>query len=398
MRLLVGLMALGAGYFGWQWYCEQPSEADASGSVAHLYRPVDEGGDAPATAAQNLDRAEKPAVAKTATATSPAPLQARSEDRLVRGILTAHDSALKIGFRELQAAAAPARAKILEALSRAAATANDIDARLRLLGDGNAFLHSGSGRKLLHRVLLDIQRMDREKGIVKSTTLLEKCMRGPIAKSDQAAYEAVNAAYRVHLRLVDQVTFSPTRMTKARSYKVKPGDVLDRIARRFRRQGILVDGWTLCFVNRIGRPNLLQAGKTIKIPVEPIWAKLEKESFLFAVYIGKTIVRLYWVGHGGEECSTPETTFTVAEKLTNPDWSAPDGETYPFGHPKNVLGRHFVKFGHESLHGFGAHGTTEPETIRTRSSLGCIRMRGQDIEEFSRLFPRGCKVVVAASR
>lgn len=298
MRLLLGLMALAAGYIGWQRYREPPAKADQSVSVADLYQRADESGAAPATAenfegAEHLEVAEPPAVAKPVAERGPlpVPLQARGEDRLVRGILSADASALRIGFRELQAAAAPARAKILEALRRAAATATDIDARLRLLGDGNAFLHSESGRKLLHRVVLDIQRMDREKGIVKSTTLLEKCMRGPIGKSDQAAYEAVNAAYRVHLRLVNQVTFNPARMTKARSYLVKPGDILDRIARRFRRQGILVDGWTLCFVNRIGRPGLLQAGKTIKIPVEPIWGKLEKESFLLAVYVGKTIVR-----------------------------------------------------------------------------------------------------------
>ena len=71
-----------------------------------------------------------------------------------------------------------------------------------------------------------------------------------------------------------------------------------------------------------------------------------------------------WVGHGKDGHSTPETEFTVAEKLSNPDWDAPDGNRYPFGHPQNVLGRYFVKFDHASLHGFGAHGTTQPETIQ----------------------------------
>ena len=97
-----------------------------------------------------------------------------------------------------------------------------------------------------------------------------------------------------------------------------------------------------------------------------------------AVYVGDTIVRLYWVGHGKDDC-TPETTFVVLEKQEKPDWYGP-GRLVPYGHPDNVLGDYFVKFRHESFTGFGAHGTSEPETIGTQSSAGCIRMADADIE------------------
>lgn len=386
LRFLFILLAGGGLYFGWQWWEE--SKAGAEAPPVDLFQPANQG-EKPKSMGPEAAKLKKP---------GPVPLQARSADRLLTGLVAHEAAAMKIGFREALVADEGRRGKLIQALDAAIAKASDVATRIRLLGEGNAFLHAAKGRKLLARIVTDLQRMDREKAIVQSTQVLEKCMRGPIAKDDKPAYDAVNAAYAAHKRLVDQVTFNPARLTKARSYKVKSGDALSRIAGRFRKQGILVDGWTLCFVNRIGRPNRLQAGKTIKIPVEPIWAKLEKASFLLAVYLGKTIVRLYWVGHGKDGCSTPETTFTVIEKLKDPDWNAPDGNTYPFGHEKNVLGRYFVKFDHESLHGFGAHGTTQPETIRTRSSLGCIRMRDSDIEEFSRFFPRRCKVVVAATR
>jgi lipoprotein-anchoring transpeptidase ErfK/SrfK len=103
------------------------------------------------------------------------------------------------------------------------------------------------------------------------------------------------------------------------------------------------------------------------------------------------------VGHG-ENDKTPIAEFTVAEKQPRPEWTAPDGNRYPYGHPQNILGEYFIKFRHDRYTGFGAHGTPMPETICTMSSMGCIRMLAPDIADLFLLLPRGAKVYIRASQ
>jgi hypothetical protein len=171
---------------------------------------------------------------------------------------------------------------------------------------------------------------------------------------------------------------------------------LQVIATRFRKEGIQVEEGTLALLNRIHNINAVQFGQRIKAPVDPISAVLEKRSFLLALYVGDTILRLYWVGHG-ENDKTPVTEFTVVDKIANPPWYAPDNKVYAYGDPKNILGKYFIKFSNPSYSGFGAHGTPLPETIGTMSSAGCIRMYDNDIEELYKVLPRKAKVVVRDS-
>jgi lipoprotein-anchoring transpeptidase ErfK/SrfK len=107
------------------------------------------------------------------------------------------------------------------------------------------------------------------------------------------------------------------------------------------------------------------------------------------------MVRLYWVGHGRDD-RTPVTTFSVIEKLEDPDWFSPDG-LIPKGHPDNELGKYFVKFGHQSFTGFGAHEARDPNTVCEQASAGCIRMRLADIADFVRIVPRGSRIEVRAT-
>ena len=307
------------------------------------------------------------------------------------------DVDLSDGFGHLRRAKGAEKARLSAALAALVSRTDNLDGMLAVLGKGNSFLHSEVGRNAGREAVTRILKLNPESSVELMSALLEQCMRGSLKKTDTDAGAFVDEVYRKHKVLVDRVVFSPANLRKARSHPVRKGETLDGIARRYRKQGVNVEGWTLCYMNRISRPNRLRAGVTIKIPVEPIWAKIEKESFLMAVYVGQTIVRLYWVAHGADD-KTPIASFTVGAKLENPDWYAPDGNVYPFGHPKNVLGKHFVKFAHESYQGFGAHGTSEPESIRTKASLGCLRLYDADIQEFSRFVPRGSKVVIASAQ
>lgn len=392
MRLVFGLVVVGLGYFGWRWYVE-PAAAVAgqpTTGVGSVFEDAGPGAGTPPGGAKS----EPGGVPR-----KPVPLETKTQPKtqhrsIVAAVERGDKKALAIGFATLKETTGPARDALAVALDAAGQRAQTLTQMLLVLGVRNGFLHTEVGRKQARRVVQKIVALPVAQAVRQMTTLLERCMAGPIAKTDQQAAGLVDEIYARHRVLVDRVQFNPAHLTKARTYKVKPGDRLDRIAYRFRKQGIRVEGWTLCYVNRVGRPNLLQADKTIKIPTEPIWVRIEKSSYLMAVYVGEVIVRLYWVGHG-KEGKTPATTFTVLEKQPNPDWYAPDGNVYPFGHPKNVLGKYFVKFDHPSLTGFGAHGTAESETIRTQKSHGCIRMRDEDILEFFRFIPRGAKIVIA---
>lgn len=323
MRFLFGLMAVAAVYLGWQWYTDQSApnggemfkKADLTAPPAPVSMPkvVDSGSGSPLAVPS-----AKP-MAETATQAEDRPLVTPDEP------LAEMD--LSDGFWRLRLAEGVERERLSAALAALVSRTDSLDGMLAVLGKGNSFLHSEVGRKAAREAVTRILKLNPESSVELMSALLEQCMRGSITKADSDAGAFVDEMYRKHKVLVDRVVFSPANLRKARSHPVRSGETLDGIARRYRKQGVNVEGWTLCYMNRIGRPNRLRAGVTIKIPVEPIWAKVEKESFLMAVYVGQTIVRLYWVAHGTDD-KTPMTSFTVGAKLEDPDWYAPDGNVF----------------------------------------------------------------------
>ena len=295
----------------------------------------------------------------------------------------------------------PLDASVQEGAGRVQAAAVAVNAagpgRLESLGTNNTFLHSPEGRKAGDQIIERAAVLPDERSLVMLTGLVELCMRGHIAPGDTEAREFVNRAYAALLKPVKRYVFNPTNLTRARSYRVQPGDSLSLIARKLSQDhGLKLESGTLALVNRITNPNVIRAGQLLKAPMDPILTVLEKRSFLMAVYLGPTIIRLYWVGHG-EDDITPETEFTVVDKIEKPVWYHPDGRVLRYGHPENVLGDFFVKFSHASYTGFGAHGTTRNEAIGIMESMGCIRMYDADIREYFGFVPRGSKVVVRAS-
>lgn len=290
-------------------------------------------------------------------------------------------------------AAAAVKRRVYESL---ATPGDDFAALLAGLGPHNAFLHSPEGRAAAQKVLDLALSMADPEAAAAGTALLTLCLRGRIEKGDTDARAFVDQAYQRYRVVADRWVCDPANVTGARSYTVVRGDSLARIAQNFRKQGIKVEDGTLAILNRIHNVNALQVDQRIKVPVAPILAVLEKRSFALAIYVGDHLLRLYWVGHGAND-HTPVTEFTVVEKQAKPQWTAPDGNVYPYGHPQNILGEYFIKFRHDTYTGFGAHGTPMPETICTQSSAGCIRMLKDDIAEMYRFLPRGAAVVVRAT-
>lgn len=271
-----------------------------------------------------------------------------------------------------------------------------IAAALPLLGRSNRFLHSSEGREFGSRIAGAIQRLPDPEAVPMGSRLLELSLRGRIELQDRSVRHWVDTLYAQHRQPVDRWLCDPTNVQGSRSHTIVAGESLAKIAARCRREKIFVEDGTLAILNRIQNANLVRAGQRLKIPVEPIRSVVEKRSYSLAVYVGDSLLRMYWVGHG-EADKTPVTEFVVGDKEPRPQWTAPDGNVYAYGDPKNILGEYFIKLLHSSYTGFGIHGTPMPETIGTMSSMGCVRMQADDIAELFRLLPRGTVVTVRAS-
>ena len=304
--------------------------------------------------------------------------------------------ALASGYAQVRKARGAARSALVDALDRAMGRARGSVGKAAVLGANNSFLHSPEGRRAAEAVLAEARNEDAPDARLGLTRLIEAGMRGNLRNEDRDARAALDAAYRELRPALLQTVLSPAWLAGARTHTVASGETLDAIARKLRKQGVPVESGTLMALNRIGDPRKIRAGQKLKVPVEPISTVVEKRSFCMAVYVGSDLIRLYRVAHG-REGRTPEAEFTIGVKKEHPDWYS-DGRRIPYGHPDNVLGDYWVEWRHESLTGFGAHGTSEPDSIGTMASAGCIRMSDADIEDYFRIVPRGSRVIVRSSR
>jgi lipoprotein-anchoring transpeptidase ErfK/SrfK len=170
-------------------------------------------------------------------------------------------------------------------------------------------------------------------------------------------------------------------------YVVQPGDNLARIA--------LAHDCTWELLSRINGidPRHLRAGATIKVVEGPFFAVVQKHNFTMDIYLGglpgeksSMFVTSYMVGLGRDD-STPVGTWMIEphRKLKHPTYYSPRGEgVINADDPKNPLGGYWI--GLTGTEGqavgkmsYGIHGTIEPDSIGKQSSLGCIRMRSDDI-------------------
>jgi lipoprotein-anchoring transpeptidase ErfK/SrfK len=128
--------------------------------------------------------------------------------------------------------------------------------------------------------------------------------------------------------------------------------------------------------------------------------------FLYLVMEGGRALR-YGVGVGKTEALVFRGNATIGRKAEWPRWTptrsminrepdryGPYADGLPGG-PTNPLGPralYLYKNGADTL--FRLHGTTEPYTIGTNVSSGCIRLMNQDIIDLYARVPTGTRVVV----
>lgn len=193
---------------------------------------------------------------------------------------------------------------------------------------------------------------------------------------------------RINARLI----FSPEPVANdpfARIYQVKPGDSLERIAKR--ETGGNVDWRFLQRINKLRNPNALQVNQKLKVPVGSFHAVVHKKTYRLDLFLvdgdDRVLVASLPVGLG-ELNSTPEGVAEVRDgsKLIDPEWYNPrTGEYFAAKDPKNPIGEHWIGLvsktpGDKLFDGYGIHGTIEPDSIGKSMSMGCVRLRPTDVE------------------
>jgi len=213
------------------------------------------------------------------------------------------------------------------------------------------------------------------------TVLNDALVAGTLGTGEAAARELLS-------RISEQLVFSP-RLFKgdpyAIGYTVQSGDRLTKVA--FNNA---VTWELIARINAISDPTKVRALRTIKIVKGPFHAVVTKSRFTLDVYLGAAggpgsmFVTSFSVGLGKND-STPTGLWHAARKLKNPTYYSPRGEgIIAADDPKNPLGEYWI--GLSGVDGqakdkssYGIHGTIEPDSIGREASMGCIRLRNEDV-------------------
>ncbi len=85
------------------------------------------------------------------------------------------------------------------------------------------------------------------------------------------------------------------------------------------------------------------------------------------------------------DCRTPEGEFAVVSIEDSSDWKH-EGRT--------AYGPFFVRLSCPPWTGIGIHGTDDPGSVGTRSTLGCVRLRNEDLLAVVNAVTPGTRVVI----
>jgi LysM repeat protein len=220
-----------------------------------------------------------------------------------------------------------------------------------------------------------------------------------------SGYDA-DAARALLSEINQTVVFSNRKFADDRfggTYQVQSGDRLDKIGARY-----VVTSDMLMRVNGLSDPRRLRSGAYIKVIKGPFHAVVSKSAFRLDLYLGGlpgsgsdvAYVTSFPVGLGKDD-STPLGKWQVEpdRKVKNPVYYSPRGEgVIAADDPKIPLGEYWLAL--EGTEGdalnkqsYGIHGTIDPDSIGTMASMGCIRLKNEDIERVYELLIDGKSTV-----
>lgn len=181
-----------------------------------------------------------------------------------------------------------------------------------------------------------------------------------------------------------ELLFSKKETSSSEIYAVRPGDSLGKIAKKFDTNvGLIMRS------NKL-QNSIIRAGEQLKVSKAKYSIVIDKSDHTLTVLSDGKFFKQYSVAVGKPSTPTPDGSFSIDSRLENPTWFH-KGKVIPAGVPENILGTRWLGF---SIPGYGIHGTTQPESIGTDSTSGCIRMHNEEVEELYDIIPQKTWVTV----
>jgi hypothetical protein len=135
----------------------------------------------------------------------------------------------------------------------------------------------------------------------------------------------------------------------------------------------------------------LSVGDKLTVPGLPLSIVIDKSDFALSLLCGERAVMVWPIAHGKSGHRTPSGKYQITAMLVRPSWTHPrTGEYKAPGAADNPIGTRWIQFAPH----LGIHGTNRPDSIGTRASLGCVRMRTEDNEFLFKLVSVGTPVIV----
>lgn len=182
-----------------------------------------------------------------------------------------------------------------------------------------------------------------------------------------------------------ELLLSPYEQPECIWLEVQPGDTLGKIAQRAGTTIELLKG-----MNRM-TSNQVRLGRRLKVLVRPFQVVVDKSENTAVLLLDGQFFKKYDVSTGAS-ANTPVGEFEITDRIVHPDWWHPEsGERIRYGEEGHRIGTHWLGW---NVKGFGIHGTDEPEKIGQAVSLGCVRMRNEEVKELFELLPSGTRVQV----
>lgn len=180
-----------------------------------------------------------------------------------------------------------------------------------------------------------------------------------------------------------KIIFSPVIDEYSAKYVVKPSDALSKIAKNF--------ATTVELIKRSNNlsSDIIRPGQELKIVNCKFSMAVDKSQNRLFLKRGDEIIKTYVVSTGKDN-STPVGDFKIVNKLANPTWFK-TGAVIPPDSSQNILGTRWLGF---NIQGYGIHGTTEPDQLGQQVTMGCVRMKNEEVEELYDIVPVGAEVTV----